>query len=142
MTSLWCHSWPPITKRESFSPSAKLLKSAERPDIPLHVDATQTVGKLPLNLEDSGISALTFTAHKFHGPAGVGGLWLAPEVKVEPVFHGGEQQLETRPGTEPVALVVGMAEALKLAVDEMTHSAEHCKTLRDRLENGLLARHP
>ncbi len=125
-----------------IQPISQAAEICQKAGILLHVDATQTVGKLPLNLEDSGISALTFTAHKFHGPAGVGGLWLAPEVKVEPVFHGGEQQLETRPGTEPVALVVGMAEALKLAMDELQHSTEHCGMLRDRLETGLLARHP
>ena len=95
------------------------------------------MGKLPLNLQETGVSALTFTAHKFHGPAGVGGLWLATKMKIQPVFHGGEQQLETRPGTEPVALAVGMAEALRLAVLEMKTSAEHTQMLRDRLENGL-----
>jgi len=72
---------------QPISEAAELCRKA---GILLHVDATQTIGKLPLNLENSGISALTFTAHKFHGPAGVGGLWLAPEVNVEPVFHGGE----------------------------------------------------
>ena len=125
-----------------IQPMSQASEICRQAGIPLHVDATQTVGKLPLNLRDSGISAMTFTAHKFHGPAGVGGLWLAPQVKVEPVFHGGEQQLETRPGTEPVALVVAMAEALKLAVNEMAQSTRHCRMLRDRLENGLLERHP
>ena len=125
-----------------IQPIDEAAKICQTFGIPLHVDATQTIGKLPLNPLVSGISAVTFTAHKFHGPTGVGALWLAPQLKIHPVFHGGEQQLETRPGTEPVALVVAMSEALKLAVDEMESSAEHCRRLRDRLEQGLINQHP
>ncbi len=109
--------------------------------VPLHVDATQSVGKLPFQLDSLGASAVTFTAHKFHGPAGVGGLWLDSGIKVRPILHGGEQQLETRPGTEPVALVLGMAQALQFAVDEMQDSASRMGELRDHLEQELVSRH-
>ena len=73
-----------------IQPIDEAAKICQTFGIPLHVDATQTIGKLPLNPLVSGISAVTFTAHKFHGPTGVGALWLAPQLKIHPVFHGGE----------------------------------------------------
>jgi len=111
-------------------------------NVPLHVDATQSVGKIPIELDTWGCSAVTFTAHKLHGPVGVGGLWLAPGVQVRPVMHGGQQQLMARPGTEPVALLAGMATAVRLATDQLDTHAEHMRRLRDRLEQALLGRFP
>ena len=107
-----------------LQPIDRVAEICHAAGVPLHVDATQSIGKLPVQLDTLGASAVTFTAHKFHGPVGVGALWLDSGIKVRPLFHGGEQQLETRPGTEPVALVLGMAEALRLAVDELQDSAK------------------
>lgn len=109
--------------------------------VPLHVDATQSIGKLPIQLDSLGASAVTFSAHKFHGPPGVGALWIDAGLPIQPMLHGGQQQLETRPGTEPVALVLGMAEALRLATEEMDDSIAWTSQLRDQLETGLLGRH-
>lgn len=110
--------------------------------VPLHVDATQSIGKVPVDLNRWGASAVTITPHKCHGPVGVGGLWLASGITPTAILHGGEQQLEIRPGTEPLALVVGMAESLRLAATELDESANRMRRLRDRLEQGLLERHP
>ena len=110
--------------------------------VPLHVDATQSIGKLPVSLDSWGASAVTFSAHKFHGPTGIGGLWLDSGVQVRPILYGGEQQLESRPGTESVALVVGMAQSLRYAIDEMHESASRMSELRDRLEQSLVSRFP
>ena len=111
-------------------------------EVPLHVDATQSIGKTPFLLDKIGASAVTFTAHKVHGPVGIGALWLAGGVRIRPVFHGGSQQLEARPGTEPVALVAGMAEAIRLAVVEQDHAIEQMRCLRDRLEQRLCKANP
>ncbi len=110
--------------------------------VPLHVDATQTIGKLPFSPEASGAAAVSFSAHKFHGPVGIGALWLAAGVKLQPMLFGGEQQLESRPGTEPVALIVGMARALRLAMEELEPSTATMRRLRDRLESRLLGEFP
>ncbi|MCG8651940.1 MAG: cysteine desulfurase [Pirellulales bacterium] len=110
--------------------------------VPLHVDATQSIGKVTVNLTSLGAAAVTFAAHKFHGPQGIGALWVDAGVKIQPVFHGGQQQLETRPGTEPLALIVGMAEAVRLAVEELETNVSSLKPLRDRLETTLCELHP
>ncbi|TWT53498.1 Cysteine desulfurase [Rubripirellula amarantea] len=124
-------------------PIAEAAKICHRLGVPLHVDTTQTIGKQVIHLgrEYPGVSAVTFTAHKFHGPVGVGALWLAAGVDVKAIIRGGEQQLDTRPGTEPVALAVGMAQALQFAQNECEQSYPHTTKLRDRLELGLLAGH-
>ena len=103
-----------------------------------HVDATQCVGKIPIQLDTSCLSSISFSAHKFHGPPGVGALWLAPGESLEPIMFGGEQQLESRPGTEPVALISGMGEAIDIACKNMPQTDSHCKSLRNHLENSLL----
>ena len=105
----------------------------------LHVDATQTVGKLEFAPERWGIGSAAFAAHKFHGPAGVGGLWVRGGVEIDPVMRGGQQQLGTRPGTEPVALIVGMAEALSLSRDGRDDAAIRMAAMRDRIESDLMA---
>lgn len=107
-----------------------------------HTDATQWIGKLPLDFRSSGIDAVTFTPHKFHGPIGVGGLLLRPGLKLEPMLTGGQQQLGMRAGTEPVALVVGMATALRLAAEQLEESQQHVTGLRLRFEHELLRQLP
>ena len=116
--------------------AAAICRSA---GVPLHIDATQSVGKLPINLDSLGAAAVTFSAHKFHGPAGIGALWINTGVSIKPMLHGGEQQLESRPGTEPVALAIGMAEALRLATQEGDESIQRMGALRDQLETGLVS---
>jgi cysteine desulfurase len=79
---------------------------------PLHCDAAAAAGKVPVAFHQLGVTALSFTAHKFHGPPGVGALLVRRSTKLHPLFWGGHQQQGRRPGSEPVALVVGMAAAL------------------------------
>ncbi|TWU40804.1 cysteine desulfurase family protein [Novipirellula artificiosorum] len=113
-----------------------------RAGVLLHVDATQSIGKVPFSLRRLDAAAVTLSAHKFHGPVGIGGLWLGSGVKLRPLFHGGPQQLETRPGTEPVALISGMAAALQLAVDSLRQNSDSMMMLRDELEGSLLSLFP
>ncbi len=125
-----------------LQPIGKAAELCRDSGVPMHVDATQSIGKVAFDVGSLGVSAVTFTAHKFHGPAGIGALWLDAGVKIQPLLHGGQQQLESRPGTEPVALAVAMAEALRLGVSELEHATETAHRLRNRLESELLRRHP
>lgn len=120
-----------------IQPIAGLATICARHGVPLHSDATQTIGKVPFDFAASGIAAVTATPHKFHGPCGVGLLLVRSGVTIRPIFRGGQQQLERRAGTEPVPLVVGMAIALELAMSELADSAVRVAGCRDRLEGEL-----
>ncbi|MEN0111799.1 MAG: cysteine desulfurase family protein [Planctomycetota bacterium] len=123
-------------------PIERLAAACREAGALLHTDAVQAVGKHPVRFREWGVSALTFTAHKFHGPLGVGSLLLAPGVSIEPVLTGGFQQQATRPGTESAPLAAGLLAAL----DEAEHDAgvrrARLASLRDRLQTGLLASWP
>ncbi len=110
--------------------------------IPLHCDGVQAISKLPVNMQQLGVSALTLTAHKMHGPRGIGGLLVDQETELAPILFGGFQQLGLRPGTEDVALAVGFAKAVELAVDGLAEHAACMCQLRDRLEQAVLAELP
>ncbi len=105
--------------------------------VPLHCDAAQAVGKIAVDFRDLGAAALTASAHKFHGPKGVGLLLLRKGVPFQPILFGGHQQRGVRPGTEPVALVVGLAVALRHAVAEMESNRARWLELRAALLANL-----
>jgi cysteine desulfurase len=105
----------------------------------VHCDAAAGAGKLPVRFHELGVTALTLSAHKFHGPKGVGALLLRRHTKLQPQLLGGHQQQGRRPGTEPVALAVGLAAALELAVREMEQRRVHVLELRRRLLERLRA---
>jgi cysteine desulfurase len=98
----------------------------------IHTDAAQAVGKIPVRFHDLGVTALTVSAHKFGGPPGVGALLLRHGVRLRPLFFGGHQQQGRRPGTEPVALAVGLATALQIAVRDMAATTAQVIQLRER----------
>ena len=104
-----------------------------------HTDATQAVGKIPVNLIDSGVDFASFSAHKFHGPKGVGGLFIKKGVKLTPLLHGGEHMGGRRSGTLNVAGIVAMAEALRIANTMLEFEDSHIRRLRDKLEDAILA---
>jgi len=104
-----------------------------------HCDAVQAVGKLPVRFHDLGVSTLSLSAHKFHGPKGIGALLVKRGVKLRPQLWGGHQQHGKRPGTEPVALAVGLATALELACQLMQQRLEKVGRLRQRFLDSLLA---
>lgn len=105
--------------------------------IPLHVDAVQAVGKIDVSFRQLGAAALSLTAHKFHGPHGIGALLLRSGVGLVPGLHGGHQERDLRPGTEAVALASGMALALERWHGERATRTSLIAMLRDRLEQGL-----
>jgi cysteine desulfurase len=105
--------------------------------VPLHVDAAQSVGKIPLDLRGAGVDLCSLTAHKACGPKGIGALYLRPGIRVTPQLHGGEQQRALRPGTLPTHQIVGMAKAYALAEPDV--EAPPLRALRVQLWRGLQA---
>jgi cysteine desulfurase len=108
----------------------------------MHTDATQAVGKIPVHFRELGVDALTAAAHKFHGPPCVGVLLVRHGVPLASSLQGGFQQAGLRPGTEPIALAIGMQTALELAMGELNARRQRMTELRDRLERQLLAGYP
>lgn len=131
-TCLWAHNETGVV--QDLAPLAALCTEHR---VPLHVDAVQAVGKLPVAFTRLGVTSLSFAAHKFHGPRGIGGLLLRRGVKLTPLLEGGHQESGQRAGTEPVPLIAGMARALELWEREADARATHMRALRDRLEQGL-----
>lgn len=110
-----------------------------RHDILYHTDAAQSVGKLPLDLNELPIDLLSLTAHKFHGPQGIGALYIAdrPGCRVLPIMFGGGQERRLRPGSLPVHQIVGAGAAAEIARDEMGEDLAHATALSDRLWHGI-----
>lgn len=117
-----------------------LARSCLEHNVPLHLDGVQAVGKIPVNFHELGATSFSLGAHKFHGPRGIGALLLRRGTKLTPLLSGGHQEQDRRPGTEPVALIAGMAKALELWHRDQDQRTRHLTTLRDRLQTLLSER--
>ncbi|EJF0803053.1 NifS family cysteine desulfurase [Campylobacter upsaliensis] len=104
-----------------------------------HTDATQAIGKIKVDLRQSGVDFASFSAHKFHGPKGVGGLFIKKGLKLTPLLHGGEHMGGRRSGTLNVPYIVAMAEALRIANSMLNFEDSHIRRLRDKLEDAVLS---
>lgn len=104
-----------------------------------HTDAVQAIGKIKVDVKDTPVDFLTFSAHKFHGPKGVGGLYVRKGIKLTPLLHGGEQMSGKRGGTVDVASLVGMGLAMELAVNNLDFENTKIRQLRDRLEDAVMS---
>ena len=122
----------------TIMPIAELAAVAAEFDVPMHSDAVQTVGQIPVSFAASGLSAMSVTAHKFGGPAGVGALLLRRDAACVPLLHGGGQERDVRSGTPDVAGVVAMAAAADVAVESLDVTAARLCVLRERLIDGVL----
>ncbi len=110
--------------------------AAER-SIPLHTDAVQTFGKLPLSVRETGISLLSMSSHKIYGPKGIGALYVRKGTRMVSVQHGGDHERRRRAGTENVPAIVGFGKAVELRARYMAEEAERVSALRDRLWEGV-----
>ncbi|HEV8291644.1 MAG TPA: aminotransferase class V-fold PLP-dependent enzyme, partial [Tepidisphaeraceae bacterium] len=119
-------------------PVADIARICREKRVPFHCDGTQAVGKIPVNVKDLGIDALTMAPHKFHGPKGVGGLYLRRGVRWRPLVIGGPQENSKRGGTENVPGIVGMGKAAVLAKESLSDMATKVAAKRDRLERRIL----
>ena len=119
-------------------PIAELAAIAAEAGVPMHSDAVQTVGQIPVEFAASGLSAMSVTAHKFGGPTGVGALLLRRDTECTPLAHGGGQERDVRSGTPDVAGAVAMAVAADIAVGGADATGTRLRGLRDRLVDGVL----
>ena len=122
----------------TVQPLAELGAICRAQGVPLHTDAVQAAGSLPLNVDALHVDLLTLAAHKFYGPKGVGVLYARRGTPLLPQINGGGQERRRRAGTENVAGIVGLATALRLAEARRQAYGEHCTMLRDHLIAGLL----
>ncbi|AJC85384.1 cysteine desulfurase, NifS family [Campylobacter peloridis] len=104
-----------------------------------HTDATQAVGKIKVDFAKVGVDFASFSAHKFHGPKGVGGLYIKKDLELTPLLHGGEHMGGRRSGTLNVPYIIAMAEALRIANTMLDFENSHIRRLRDKLEDLILA---
>jgi cysteine desulfurase len=114
---------------------------AER-GVPLHTDAAQIMGKLPVDFRALGAATMAVAAHKFHGPLGIGALVVRHGFSLRPQLYGGFQQAGLRPGTESVALAIGMCRALEIWHAEQQERTSRLRALRDRFERAIVAGWP
>jgi cysteine desulfurase len=120
-------------------PIKELAEFTKEKGVLFHTDAVQAIGKLKVDVKDVPADFLAFSAHKFHGPKGVGGLYIRKGLKITPLLHGGEQMSGKRAGTVNVAGLIGMGLAMELASQNLEYETKEVRRLRDKLEDAILA---
>jgi cysteine desulfurase len=129
----------------TLNPLREIGRLCHERGVVFHTDATQAVGKVPLNVRDDGIDLLSLSGHKVHGPKGIGALYVRrrdPQVRLLPLLDGGGHERGFRSGTLPVPLIVGLGRAIELAIEGRVEEAGRMSALRDRLHEGIAARVP
>ena len=126
----------------TVQPAREIGRIARERGVPFHVDAVQTFGKLPIDLDAFGIDLLSFSSHKIYGPKGVAGLFIRKGTKMVSVQHGGEHERRRRAGTENVVGAVGFGKAVEIRARDMAEEAVRVSALRDRLWEGISERVP
>ncbi|GIV98311.1 MAG: cysteine desulfurase [Herpetosiphonaceae bacterium] len=126
----------------TIQPIAEIGAICRERAIPFHTDAVQAIGALPINVNELNVDLLSLTAHKFYGPKGTGALYVRRGTPMLPQINGGGQERRRRAGTENVAGIVGLATAMRLAVEQQESSSAHCRRLRDKLIAGITATIP
>jgi cysteine desulfurase len=123
-----------------IQPVAEVAALCRERGVLVHSDAAQAVGRLPLRVDDLQVDLLSLSGHKLYGPKGVGALYVRsrrPRVRLEPLIHGGGHERGLRSGTLPVALIVGLARALELCLEELETEGKRLRDLRERLWRRL-----
>jgi cysteine desulfurase len=126
----------------TINPVKEIGKIAKEKGILFHCDATQGVGKIPVDVQEMGIDLMSFSSHKIYGPKGVGTLYVrkkAPRVRLTPIIDGGGHERGMRSGTLAVPLIVGFGKACELCEQEMSTEAPRLAALRDRLQTGIMS---
>jgi cysteine desulfurase len=126
----------------TVEPIAEIGKIAKARNIPFHTDAVQAVGAIPVNVNDWQVDMLSLSGHKFHGPKGVGALYVRKGTRLDSFLQGGAQERGLRAGTENLAGIVGLGKAISLAAENLEEKSKKLAILRDRLINGILSSIP
>jgi len=119
-------------------PVAKIAEVCREKGVLFHTDAVQAAGKIPMRLRDTAINFLSLSAHKFHGPKGIGALYVSRRTRFRPLIAGGGQENERRGGTENVASIVGLGKAAEAASEYLSEGKAHVRSMRDRFEKAVL----
>ncbi|CDI05199.1 cysteine desulfurase family protein [Candidatus Nitrosotenuis uzonensis] len=117
----------------TVQPVDEIARICRQHNVPFHSDAVQAVGKIKVDVKESGIDLMSISSHKINGPKGVGALYVRRGMKIEPLVLGGGQESGLRSGTENVASIVGFGKACQIAKENLASNYERLKTLRDRL---------
>ena len=120
-----------------LQPIAKIAERCHDAKVPLHTDAVQAAGKIPIRFRELGATMLSISAHKFHGPTGIGALVIRSDTTLEPITYGGFQQAGLRPGTESVEMAVGLQTALQHACNALPPRDQQLSELRQMFESEL-----
>ncbi|TBL81585.1 cysteine desulfurase family protein [Paenibacillus thalictri] len=123
----------------TIQPIVEIGELARSKGILFHTDAVQALGHLNLRLNDLPVDLAAFSAHKIHGPKGIGALYVAGHVQVAPLLHGGNQERKRRPGTENVAGIAGFAKALQISIKNMYEMQQNLEKLRQVMVDGLFS---
>jgi len=137
VTAMWANNETGV-----LFPVEKIAEIARRKRVLFHTDAIQTVGKIPIRLADSTINSLSLSAHKLHGPKGVGALYVNKRSAFKPSLIGGSQESNRRAGTENVASIVGLGRAAECAGAALAEENSRVRAMRDRFESELRERIP
>ena len=121
----------------AIEPIKEIAEIAHKHNVIMHTDAVQAIGHMPINVNDLGVDMLSMSAHKFHGPKGVGALYIKNGIRIENLIHGGGQERGKRAATENLAGMAGLAKALEIAVENLDKNTEYMRKKQDRLIEGI-----
>ena len=122
----------------TIQPIAEIAEIAHRYGALMHSDCAQSVGKIPVRVDELGVDLLSIAGHKLYAPKGIGALYIRPGVRLEKLMHGANHEQDRRAGTENVIQMAGLGKACELIGQNLGAYARHMETMRDRLERGLL----
>ena len=126
----------------TLEPIAEIGRVAKAHKVLFHTDAVQAVGAIPIDVQAMNVDMLSMSGHKFHGPKGIGALYIRRGVRIDTLIHGGAQERGQRAGTENLAGIVGLGKAIEIATDNLPEKAARLSAMRDRLIDGILERIP
>jgi cysteine sulfinate desulfinase/cysteine desulfurase-like protein len=126
----------------TIEPIAEIVRIARNHGILMHTDAAQSVGKVPVRVDELGVDLLSIAGHKLYAPKGIGALFVRGGVKLEKQIHGASHEMNLRAGTENVLEIVGLGEACRLIGENLEKFSRHMEEMRNRLEDGLKKRFP
>ncbi|MBR4067868.1 MAG: cysteine desulfurase NifS [Clostridia bacterium] len=126
----------------TLQPIKEIAEIAKAHGVLFHTDAVQAIGAIPVDVKEWGVDMLSMSGHKFHGPKGIGALYVRKGIRMSNLIHGGAQERGFRAGTENLPAIVGIGKAIELAVAELPEYTEKMTALRDRLIDGLTERIP
>jgi cysteine desulfurase len=126
----------------TIQPIKEISEICKKYQIPLHTDAVQAVGKVPINVKELGVGALSVSSHKINGPKGIGALFIKKGLRVSPQILGGGQENGMRSGTENVASIVGFGKACEIAKERLNENISHFRTLHSSMLSKVIKEIP